>query len=141
MITCFLFNFWFSCTSELPRFFFCNLLCFVLPLNILSRFSHRSVKQYFFLNHQTLQVIHQFHFCFFRSLSSYFNLDWLLLPSWSFLSSCAGFPISQIFCIFFYITSSFFWSTHILVTWWLNYLVLRCLRIHFILLLNFKPVE
>lgn len=139
----FLFNFLLFLYFVVAWFFF-NFLCFLWPLtNFFQIFSHRSVKQLITLlpNTQLFQVIYQGFFSprdlspttLYPSLQSGLvallpqnAVAFLALPFF-FSSVGSQFPGSSVF--FFWVTSSLFQDTHILIKWWLNCLVLECLKI------------
>lgn len=127
--------FYFPVPQSCLDFFFCNI-CFVLYCPFISfPNSAPDLWNNIFFWTVTVQVIYPVSFLFFRSLSPSTSIwtGYCCHLEASFLLLCwtSNFPDH----LYFFSRNILpFSRAHILITRWLNYLVLRCLKIHFILL-------
>lgn len=113
--------------SCLNFFFFWNLLCFVLPLIFFPQILVQICETIIFWTLKHFQVIYQSHFFFQISLPPCFIL---LFQSGLITVAFSGLPFSfsPVLDFQFPRSSVVFSEAHILITWWLNYVVLGCLK-------------
>ena len=114
--------------SCLNFFFFWNLLCFVLPLIFFFPNSPTDLWNSNFLNTQTLPS--NLSVPFFSSRISLPRCFILLFQSGLITVAFSGLPFSfsPVLDFQFPGSSVVFSEAHILITWWLNYMVLGCLK-------------